>query len=159
MNSARVKSVVKPGRGRFDLKGLKLTHPREVIVEKILATKAGEHFSADELWERLRRKQGPVSKATVYRTLSLLVQKKIVEEHDFGRGQKYYERLAERPHHDHLICVHCGRIIEFGDPEIERLQEEVARRENFVIAYHSHKLFGACSRCHHKRKRTFPNPA
>ena len=134
------------------LSNLKLTRPREIIVQKILVTKAGEHFSADELWERLRKKDKRVSKATVYRTLGLLVEKKVVEEHDFGRGQKYYERMMERPHHDHLICVQCGRIIEFENPEIEHLQEEIAKREDFVIAYHSHKLFGTCSRCSQRKK-------
>lgn len=134
------------------LTDLKLTRPREVIVKRILSAKSGEHFSADELWELLRKKHKRVSKATVYRTLNLLVEKKVVEEHDFGRGQKYYERLVERPHHDHLICVHCGRIIEFENPQIEGLQEQIARRENFVIAYHSHKLFGTCSHCHHKKR-------
>lgn len=131
---------------------LKLTKPREFIVENILSSKAGEHFSADELWERLRKKDKRVSKATVYRTLNLLVQKKMVEEHDFGKGEKYYERMVERPHHDHLICIHCGRIIEFENPEIEKLQEEIAKRENFQIAYHSHKLFGACDRCRYKKE-------
>ena len=135
-----------------DLEGLKLTRPRETIVKKILSTRAGEHFSADELWERLRQKDKRVSKATVYRTLNLLVEKKVVEEHDFGKGQKYYERLLERPHHDHLICIRCGRIIEFESPEVERLQEKIAQRENFTIAYHSHKLFGTCERCHSKKK-------
>ena len=134
------------------LNSLKLRRPREVIVEKILSAKVGEHFSADELWERLRKKDKRVSKATVYRTLNLLVEKKVVEEHDFGKGQKYYERMLERPHHDHLICIHCGRIIEFESAKIEHLQEEIAEGENFVIAYHSHKLFGACSRCHRKKK-------
>lgn len=134
------------------LKDLKLTRPRQLIVKKILSTRAGEHFSADELWDELRKKDRRVSKATVYRTLSLLVAKNVVEEHDFGKGQKYYERMVERPHHDHLICVHCGRIIEFENPEIERLQEKIAKGENFVIAYHSHKLFGTCSRCQSKNK-------
>ena len=140
-------------RERLHVKDLKLTRPREVIVQKILSTKAGEHFSADELWEWLRRKDKSVSKATVYRTLNLLAQKKVVEEHDFGKGQKYYERMMERPHHDHLICVHCGRIIEFENPQIESLQEEIAQHEDFVISYHSHKIFGACSHCHRKKKK------
>lgn len=137
---------------RLQDKSLKLTRPRQTIVQRILSTKAGQHFSADELWEWLRKKDHGVSKATVYRTLNLLAQKKVVEEHDFGKGQKYYERMVERPHHDHLICVHCGRIIEFENPEIEQLQEEIARRQGFIIAYHSHKLFGACSRCCHKKR-------
>lgn len=126
---------------------LKLTKPREKIVEDILATKTGEHFTADQLWHRLRKRHKRVSKATVYRTLNLLAGKKMVEEHDFGKGEKFYERMVERPHHDHLICVQCGRIIEFENPQIERLQEKVAKQEGFQIAYHSHKLFGACARC------------
>ncbi len=139
-------------RDEFPLKDLKLTRPRRVIAEKILSAKAGEHFSADGLWESLRDKHKDVSRATVYRTLGLLVEKKLVEEHDFGKGQKYYERLVERPHHDHLICVQCGRIIEFENPDIEKLQEEVARQEGFRISYHSHKLFGTCSRCRTKKR-------
>lgn len=134
------------------LNDLKLTRPREVIVKKILSAKAGEHFTADQLWEELRKKHKRVSKATVYRTLNLLVGKKVVEEHDFGKEEKYYERLLERPHHDHLICIHCGRIIEFENLDVECLQEKIAQEHGFNIAYHSHKLFGACSHCHQQKK-------
>lgn len=134
------------------LTDLKLTRPREVIVKKILSAKIGDHFTADQLWEQLRKRHKRVSKATVYRTLNLLLEKKVVEEHDFGRGEKYYERMVERPHHDHLICIHCGKIIEFENPAIERLQKEVAHKENFSISYHSHKLFGACSQCQSNKK-------
>lgn len=131
----------------FQSKDLKLTRARKLIVEKILSAKVGEHFSADQLLESLRKKDKRVSKATIYRTLNLLAEKKIVEEHDFGREEKYYERMVERPHHDHLICVQCGRIIEFENPEIERLQEDIARKENFKISYHNHKIFGSCRQC------------
>lgn len=146
------RTPVRNFKDRLQDKHLKLTRPRERIVKKILSAKAGQHFSADELWDSLRQKDRRVSKATVYRTLHLLAEKKVVEEHDFGRGEKYYERMVERPHHDHLICVHCGRIIEFENPQIEHLQEKIAQKEGFILAYHSHKLFGACSRCHHKKK-------
>jgi len=146
------KTTVRELKNRFQSKGLKLTRPREVIVQKILSAKAGRHFSADQLWESLRYKDRRVSKATVYRTLNLLAERKVVEEHDFGKGETYYERMVERPHHDHLICIHCGRIIEFENPEIEHLQERIAHHHDFAIAYHSHKLFGACSRCHRKKK-------
>ncbi len=134
------------------LNDLKLTRPRQAIVERILNARAGEHFSADQLWEQLRKKHKDVSKATVYRTLHLLAQKKVIEEHDFGREEKYYERMVERPHHDHLICVHCGRIIEFENAEIEQIQEKIAKQQGFTLSYHSHKLFGACSRCPQKKK-------
>jgi Fur family ferric uptake transcriptional regulator len=148
------KETLNPLRGQLQDRNFKLTRPREAVVEKILSAKPGQHFSADELWEELRRKEAGVSRATVYRTLNLLVERKLVEEHDFGKGQKYYERLVERPHHDHLICIHCGRIIEFENPEIERLQEKIARDEGFTISYHNHKIFGRCSRC--GKKKTNP---
>ena len=144
------KTGIRELKNRFRSKDLKLTRARELIVQKILSTKAGEHFSADQLWDSLRKKDKRVSKATVYRTLNLLAGKKVLEEHDFGRGEKYYERMVDRPHHDHLICIHCGRIIEFENPEIEKLQERIAHSHRFTIAYHSHKLFGACARCRGK---------
>lgn len=134
-------------------KHLKQTKQREIIVGEILVARAGEHFSAEDLWERLRRKKHKISKATVYRTLNLLIDEKVVEEHDFGRGQKYYEKLVERPHHDHLICVHCGQISEFENEEIEQIQQKVAKKGNFHLYYHSHKLFGACSKCYKRMKR------
>ena len=135
-----------------EIADLKHTRAREIILQKILTAKAGQHFSADELWESLQKKDQNVSKATVYRTLNILLEKKVVEEHDFGKGQKYYERMVERPHHDHLIGVRCGCIIEFENPQIELLQEEVAKKEDFVITYHSHKIFGTCSQCHYKER-------
>lgn len=138
-------------------KNLKLTHPRQAILEKIMHNRPGEHFSADELWEWFRKRGDKISKATVYRTLNLLVQEKLVEEHDFGKGQKYYERMAERPHHDHLICMQCGRILEFENTQIEKLQEEVAQQEGFSISYHSHKLFGTCSVCRSKGRAPKPS--
>ena len=147
------KAGVRELKDQLHSKDLKLTRARELIVQKILSAKVGEHFSADQLWESLRKKDKRVSKATVYRTLNLLAGKKVLEEHDFGRGEKYYERMVDRPHHDHLICVHCGRIIEFENPEIERLQEKIAHHHHFTIAYHSHKLFGACSHCRGKHTK------
>jgi len=144
------KKVREQFKNQLKAKQLKQTKPREIITDEIMSTKAGDHFTADDLWDRLRKKKKNISKATVYRTLNLLTQEKMIEEHDFGRGQSYYERMVERPHHDHIICVLCGKISEFHNEEIEKIQTNIAKKEKFTVYYHSHKLFGSCSKCSKK---------
>lgn len=126
-------------------RGLRLTRPRLRILEAALARE--DHFSADELAERLRRAPEGVSKATVYRTLALLRESGFLEEHDFGGGRKFYEPAMGRTHHDHLVCIGCGRITEFVNERIERMQDQVARRERFTPVTHSLKIFGYCRGC------------
>jgi Fur family ferric uptake transcriptional regulator len=130
---------------RLRERGLKFTRPRRLVAGKLLATRG--HVAADDLIQLLRRDGTPVGRATVYRTLAILRGCGLFDEHDFGSGHKVYERALGRPHHDHLYCVSCGAVIEFREPRIEHLQEEVTRRHKFVAMYHSHKIFGACRRC------------
>lgn len=137
-------------RGR----GLSMTRPRRTIAE--LALRAGEHFSAQELLRWARARDPYIGKVTVYRTLALLVKSGLLAERDFVRDRKHYEPILDRPHHEHMICIRCGRILEFIDEQIERLQERVARRHGFEIVHHIHKLFGYCSECRRRgRKRDF----
>lgn len=124
-------------------KQLKLTGQREAILKRVMRSR--KHFSAEELSEALRTDK--ISKATVYRTLALLVEAGILAEHDFERGHKLYERATHQCHHDHLICVSCQRIVEFHNDVIERLQEEIAARHAFEIVSHTHQIFGRCARC------------
>lgn len=126
-------------------KDLKLTSQRRTILDQ--AVRADGHFSADKLLELSRKADRTVSKATVYRALALLKESKILEEHDFGDGRKLYERAQGRKHHDHFVCVRCGRIIEFENQPIERLQDAEARKHRFQVVYHSLKLFGFCRDC------------
>ncbi|HZN63610.1 MAG TPA: Fur family transcriptional regulator [Planctomycetota bacterium] len=133
---------------RLRQRGLKLTKPRRLVAGKLLST--GGHVAADDLIELLRRDGTPVGRATVYRTLAILRGSGLFDEHDFGSGHKVYERALGRPHHDHLFCVSCGAVIEFREPRIERLQDEVTRRHHFTAMYHSHKIFGYCRRCQSK---------
>ena len=128
----------------LDKKDLKLTSQRRTILRQ--AMRDG-HFSAEELLEYSKNADRTVSKATVYRTLTLLKESKILEEQDFGEGKKLYERSQGRKHHDHFVCIKCGRIIEFENDPIERLQDAEARRYGFQIVYHSLKLFGFCRNC------------
>jgi Fur family ferric uptake transcriptional regulator len=135
----------------LERKGLRLTRPRRRVIEKLLSVH--DHVSADDLAEELRRGGTRVSKATVYRTLAVLKDSGLFDAHDFGTGQLLYEPMVGTPHHDHLFCIRCRRIIEFSNEEIERQQEIVLRRYRFEALYHSHKIFGYCDRC---RRRKHP---
>lgn len=128
--------------------GLKLTRPRRLVAEKLLA--ARRHVSADEILEMLRRDRTPVSKASVYRSLAILQESGLFDGHDFGQGRKVYEPMVGRAHHDHLYCIACGDVLEFEEPRIEELQDEVVRRYRFTPVYHSHKIFGYCRDCRDK---------
>jgi Fur family ferric uptake transcriptional regulator len=133
-------------------RGLKLTTQRGAILDHAVSVRG--HFSAEELFEGLRG-VGGISKATVYRTLALLVEAGLLDEHDFERGHKVYERSTNRAHHDHLICVACNRIVEFHSEEIERIQEQIARTHDFEMVSHTHQVFGLCPRC---RREGGPRP-
>lgn len=135
-------------RGR----GLKLTTQRARILERAFATH--EHFSAETLYGWLRAEAGPkVSRATVYRTLNLLAEGGFIESLDAGGGELFYEHVLGHQHHDHLICVDCGRIEEFQEPRIEELQQEVSRKKGFELVHHSLRLMGYCPACRARRAR------
>lgn len=115
--------------------GLRVTGPRRVIIH-VLA-QSSDHPDAVELHHRVTAIEPTISLATVYRTVNLLREKGVLERHTFGDGRARYE-TAPHEHHDHLIDVETGDVIEFQSSEIERLQEEIARQHGFTIV--SHKL-------------------
>ena len=125
--------------------GLKSTQQRELILEEFL--RAGSHLSTEDLYLRLRKKNPRIGYATVHRTLKLFAECGIAEQRHFGDGQARYEASDQDEHHDHLICVTCGRIVEFEDPRIEHLQVEVAAEHGFSIERHRLELYGFCSDC------------
>lgn len=124
--------------------GLKTTNQRELIVDVFL--RCSDHVSVEELLTRVRERSAKVGYATVYRTMKLLVEASLAAPRQFGDGQTRYEVSgAETPHHDHLICVQCGLILEFEDDEIEALQDKVAQRlGSFHIVRHKLELYGLC---------------
>jgi Fur family ferric uptake transcriptional regulator len=126
--------------------GLKSTRQRDLIVDEFLRSRG--HVSIEELLARVRRREPRVGYVTVYRTLKLLSAADLAVPRHFGDGQTRYEVADQvtRRHHDHLICADCGVIIEFSEPEIERLQEEVARRLGFVVESHKLELYARCPR-------------
>jgi Fur family ferric uptake transcriptional regulator len=140
-------------RGR----ALKLTTQRARIFERAFATH--EHFTAERLYSWLHEEQGPkVSRATVYRTLSLLVEGGFLESLDTGRGELHYEHVLGHAHHDHMVCLGCGRIEEFVDERIEKLQQEAARAKGFEMVDHDLKLIGYCRACARERRARSDDP-
>lgn len=133
-------------------RALKLTAQRRRIFERAFSTH--EHFSAETLYSWMRSESGSrVSRATVYRTLSLLVEGGFLESLDAGHGELLYEHVLGHRHHDHLVCIDCGRIEEFSDERIEAFQREAALRKGFNLLYHNLRLFGTCASCSKKRVR------
>ncbi len=133
---------------------LNTTAQREVIVEQFLRTR--DHVSIDELLNKVRKRQPKVGYATVYRTLKLLVDSGLAVERQFGDGQARYEVVGD--HHDHLICVKCGLILEFEDDEIERLQDRIAQKlGDFSVLRHRHELYALCPKAAGDLAGTCPN--
>ena len=126
-------------------RGLRHTSARRKILDAVFGSH--EHFTAEGLLEKMRRRGERVSRASVYRTLTLLCDGGFVESREFQRGQMKYESMLGQHHHDHLICTGCGQIIEFENEEIERLQEESARKHQFTIEHHSLRIYGKCRKC------------
>ncbi len=124
---------------------LKLTRQREQILDAFLKV---EHITAEEMYHRLAKRIPHLGLATIYRTLNLFCEAGLAQARHFG-SQTQYDNVAHKGHHDHLICTSCGRIVEFENEEIERLQTEVASKHGFSIQQHRLELYGVCSGCRH----------
>jgi Fur family ferric uptake transcriptional regulator len=135
------------------IKGLKNTQQREEIARTFLGS--GHHLSAEELYQRIRKAHPDVGLSTVYRTLKLLVNAGLAGQRQFGDGITRYEPQTSDEHHDHLICIRCGAIIEFENQNIEDLQKKVAARNNFTVLRHKLELYGYCDTC----RRAITGPA
>jgi Fur family ferric uptake transcriptional regulator len=132
-------------------RSLKLTSQRDRIFDRAFATH--EHFSAETLYNWLREEEGSsVSRATVYRTLALLVEGGFLESLDVGGGETVFEHVLGHRHHDHLLCVECGRIEEFFEEKIEELQVLAAKKKGYTLLHHDLRLFGLCPACSRKRE-------
>lgn len=119
-------------------KGLKMTGQRRVIAQTI--SEAQDHPDVEEIYKRAAKKDENISIATVYRTVRMLEESGIIAKHDFGDGKARYEESSDE-HHDHLINIKTGKIIEFHNDEIERLQEEVAKKLGYKLIGHRLELY------------------
>jgi len=123
----------------------KLTNQRKKIIQAIFTNH--DHFTADDLHDSLRGSGEAISKATVYRTLSLLCESGLVESRDFGKGQLYYEHVLGHKAHYHFICRETGRVIEFRNAEVDKILSRVARARGFSIDAISIRVFGTGKAC------------
>lgn len=123
-------------------RGLKITNQRLLVAEKIFQLDA--HFTVDTLYDLLKDRRDEISRATIYRIVSLLVESGQVTEYHFGQSVKYYEHVPSRHHHDHIVCLDCGLIEEFVHPEVEKIQVEVSGNFGFELKDHSMILYGKC---------------
>ena len=118
---------------------LKFTAQRYAIFNFLISTKG--HYDCDQIINHLKTKTIKVSKATVYRTLELLVNNNFIRKMILDDGIARYENKMDSPHHDHMICIDTGKILEFHSAEIEDIQESIAKEKGYVIVKHIHQLF------------------
>ena len=125
--------------------GLKYTPQRTAVLEEIIKEKG--HRESEEIYLALKKRGQHVSRATVYRTMDILVNNGFARKMNLGDGRARYESKVNSPHHDHLVCMDCGLIVEFMDQKIEDLQDEIAIQYEFQLKRHIHQLFGLCKKC------------
>jgi len=131
-------------------KNLKLTSQRKIILDAFLRTE--RHVSAKDLYDIIRKRNPEIGLATVFRTLRLLREANIAKVVSFGDKKLRYEHKYGHKHHDHLICVKCGRFVEVLDKNIERLQNELCKKAGFTLERHKMDIYGVCRECgKHKR--------
>jgi len=133
-------------------KGLKLTRPREIILQEVFRTH--EHFNVDELYDQIRQKHDNVSRATVYRTIPLLIEADLIKNTLRCSAKDHYEHIYGHARHLHLLCNKCGAIIEAEISEIEQKLFEIAAQENFKIEDFNVGARGICAACTQKDKQS-----
>ncbi len=141
--------------GRFQdfllRQGLKLTTERSALVREIFSIHY--HFEADELLFKMKQKGLKISRATVYRTLELLVKSGMVRRVHLGEEHYHYEHVTGNSHHDHLICTTCGGVIEFHDELLEQRQRDICEKKKFTPTFHNLQILGVCDSCTRKGER------
>jgi Fur family transcriptional regulator, ferric uptake regulator len=131
-------------------KGLKFTPEREDILDAVFSIHA--HFDVEELFQLLRKQGKDISRATIYRAIPLLIESNMIQEILHCMKNTKYEHVFGRRHHDHLICINCGKVIEFHNERIERMQQQVCQKYGFSQVEHHLGIKGYCKECQSKMK-------
>ncbi len=131
--------------------GLKVTGPRMKIL-RILEEDTSAHYSAEDVYKRLLGEGEEIGLATVYRVLTQFESAGLVTRHHFETGHSVFE-LNQGDHHDHLVCIRCGKVVEFIDQQIEKLQNEIASKNGFKMTDHYLYIYGVCAACDDKGVR------
>ena len=125
--------------------GLKVTEPRLTILELMQKTRENmQHFSAEDIYKLLLEQKSEIGLATVYRVLNQFEEVDILTRHNFDANKAVYE-LNLHQEHDHIICMDCGKVFEFKDPDMERRQREISQQHGMELTNHSLYLYGKCS--------------
>ncbi len=119
--------------------GLRYTEQRKAIWDEI--RDSNEHRDAEDIYLKLKSNGVSVSRATVYRTIDVLVKNRLVRKMDVGEGRSLFEPRLDNKHHDHMICIDTGDIIEFYNEELENLQDKIAAENGYEVVRHVHQLF------------------
>ena len=130
-------------------KQLKQTQQRKSIIAQFL--KIRKHADAENIHNALRKNGQNIGLATIYRTLNMLKNAGLVEQHSFEDGRAVYELISPGDHHDHLICKSCGKIDEFEHEGIEELQQKIAEERGYLLLSHRLDLYGLCESCKHQK--------
>jgi Fur family ferric uptake transcriptional regulator len=125
--------------------GLKQTNQRELIFDTFIEIE--KHLTAEEIYELVKKKNPKVGYATVYRTLKLLCNVGIARGINWRDGRMRYEHKYRHRHHDHLVCMKCGKSIGVFDEQLEKIQDKLSKEQNFTPTHHELNIFGVCKKC------------
>lgn len=156
MEKIRLEDALRQYENFLETKGMRLTRQRRTILEYLYNLDC--HVSADDLADTLRQTDTGISKATVYRTLSLLEESGLVEANDFRRGYRVYEFAHHKNRHDHILCVDGETVIEFQSEEIEELLTRIARSYGFEPISHTLTIYARCEACRDGDGHTHDHP-
>lgn len=131
-------------------KGLKFTPERETILEDVFTFH--NHFDIDQLYEKIHKRDKSLSRATIYRTIPHLVNCGLIREVLRCQNRAQYEHTFGHEHHDHLVCIKCGNVIEFNEKRIEKLQDEICKKYDFTPVEHRLGIRGYCKKCQRRNR-------